>query len=219
MIEAALYDLLNESIKVKKLSTQTETTEYFNRTVTYDNRFTKQNFCYSFGKGSKNCLFYTNSGDGQTIGGTALITLTNLLQRGTCNFRHMPVTWNFAPNTNEAEEIIKLLKPDFVFEMTKAPSTGENGGATFIVKYPLPEKHSNMIRAMYLKSGLRINSANSDQQMGEGFRQTSETEKPAAIMPPKCQFLKIQYGQIDNMAPADMVFLQMASGLLVVDSL
>lgn len=220
MIEAAIYDLLNESIKIKQLLTQPETIEYFDRTATYDNRFTKQNSCYSFGNGPKTCLLYTSSETGTTIGGTAMTVLTNLLQRGTCNFRHLPVTWHFAPNIADTEQLIKSLNPDFVFQMTGTLAASKDSGVTFTVRHPLPDKHSNMIRSMYLKSGLRINPVNNDPQMGEGFRVIS-TEKAELTesMPAKCQFLSIESDYNENTAPADQVFLLMASGLVVIDSL
>lgn len=238
MIEAAIYDLLNESIKVEKLLKQTEVYEYFSRTATYDNRFIKRDYSYSFGKGQKSCLLFSFGQSGEAVGGTGLVTLANLLQRDTCNFRNMPVTWHFAPGldllTSQGittfRAMLQDLQPDFIFAMPDSLSEGPDGSAQtpeqsarFLVKHALPEKHRSMIRSMFTKSGIEIDNAVENAQagqFGEGFFLANATNEPfLAEIPADCQFLQPIFGRVNDLLPADLVFLQMAIGLVGIDSI
>ncbi len=227
MIEAALYDLLNEAIKVEKLLSSAEVDEYFTRTATFDNRFSKSVNAYSFGSGSASCLFYTCDAGGESAGGTALVSLVNLLQRGTCNFRHLPVTWHFAPNldlsSNQAltgfRKILKTLKPDLVCTMSANHQDCEPG-VRFFSKNPLPERHSCLIRAMFEKSGVALDSRLTDPLMGAGFKVLKPANEPLLIeLPPACQFFRPELDINAEFQPADQVYLLMAANLVVVDSL
>ena len=52
MIEAALYDLLNETVDVERRLSRIEVKDYFERTITFDNRFVRNDQTYSFGDGT-----------------------------------------------------------------------------------------------------------------------------------------------------------------------
>lgn len=228
MIEAALYDLLNECIKIEKLQSGADVSAYFDRTATYDNRFTRQTGCFSFGSGPNNCLLFSYGTGGETLGGTGLVALTNLLQRGTCNFRKMPVTWHFAPELDLStpagietlRTAIRESQPAFIFAMAGNLSTDVQQPARFVVKSALPEKHCHMIRSMFKKSGIELGKAGSDRKMGEGFYLT-ENQHDAVFseIPADCQFLQPVFANSNDLLPADQVFLQTGCGLTGIDSL
>lgn len=227
MIEAALYDLLNEAIKIEKLLSGAEVDEYFTRTATFDNRFNKSGNAFSFGSGSASCLLYTCDPAGESAGGTALVSLVNLLQRGTCNFRHLPVSWHFAPNldlsSNQAltcfRKMLKELKPDLVCTMNAA-RRGSEPGARFFMRSPLPDRHSSLIRAMFEKSGVALDGRLTAPIMGAGFKILKPAQEPLLVeLPPACQFFRPELDTNADFQAADQVYLLMAANLVVVDSL
>ncbi len=228
MIEAALYDLLNEAIKIEKLISPAEVGEYFEKTAVFDNRFTKGSGYYSFGSGQFSCFFYTENTPGESAAGTALISLVNLLQRGTCNFRHLPVTWHFAPNLDLKDnraigafrKAMKELKPDLVCSMQAAPVAAGLPTARFLLRKALPEKHFNLIRSMFVKSGVTPETAASSPLMGAGFRLLKPAEEPLLVeLPGACQYFKVELAIDHDFQPADQAYLLMSASLVVVDSL
>ncbi len=230
MIEAALYDLLNESIRVEKLLTPAQIAEYFERTATFDNRFTKRSITYSFGSGPISCLFYNGKKDSATAttaGGTGLVSLVNLLQRGSCNFRHMPVTWHFAPSldlgSNQAiskfRSVIKELKPEIVCAVDDQISVSNTESAKFFLKDPLPEGHFNLIRAMFEKSGIELERQGCDPVMGRGFKLLKPASEALIVeIPRSCQYLRAELQTSEKLEPADSTYLLMAAALVAVDS-
>ena len=230
MIEAALYDLLNESIRVEKLLTPAQIAEYFERTATFDNRFTRRSITYSFGSGPISCLFYNGKKDdaaATTAGGTGLVSLVNLLQRGSCNFRHMPVTWHFAPSLDlgSNQEIskfrsaIKELKPEIVCAVDNQISVGNTESAKFSLKDQLPEKHVNLIRTMFEKSGIELERQGCDPVMGRGFKLLKPTREALLVeIPRSCQYFRVELQASKEFQPADSTYLLMAAALVAVDS-
>lgn len=228
MIEAALYDLLNESIKISRLLSTSEVGEYFEKTAVFDNRFVKGSGYYSFGSGQHRCFLYTDNTNGESAAGTALISLVNLLQRGTCNFRHLPVTWQFAPNLDLGSnssistfrKAMKELKPDLVCSMNAAPAASGLPTARFLTRNVLPAKHSDLARSLFIKCGAEMLSSAAHPAMGPGFSLLKAVDEPLIVeLPPACQFFRTELLTSADFQPADQAYLLMAASLIVVDSL
>jgi len=141
MIEAALYDLLNETVDVERRLSRIEVKDYFERTVTFDNRFKCNGQTYSFGDGTIDFLI-VGPATKESTAGTGMVCLVNLLQRGTCNFRHMPVTWHFAPELDPADNVgmtafrqtLKRIKPHLVCILPEPAVAKPTESASFLLK-------------------------------------------------------------------------------------
>jgi len=227
MIEAALYDLLNETVDVERRLSRIEVKDYFERTITFDNRFTRNGQTYSFGDGTIDFLI-AGSVTKETAAGTGMVCLVNLLQRGTCNFRHMPVTWHFAPELDPADnagmtafrQTIRQIKPHLVCILPEPAVAKPKETASLMLKKPLPQYHFNLIGTMFAKSGFELQKAGCDPVMGPGFQVLKPEHEPLLVeLPAKCQFFKPELRASKDIEPADIIYLQMAQLLVVLDSL
>ncbi len=227
MIEAALYDLLNETVKIERRLSHTDVKDYFERTVTFDNRFSRSGQAYSSGNGTIDFLI-AGSPAKETTAGTGMVCLVNLLQRGTCNFRHMPVTWHFAPELDLADnagittfrQTLKQIKPHLVCILPEPGTAKSKESAGFMLKKPLPQFHFNLIGTMFARSGFELQKAGCDPVMGPGFHVIKPVQEPLLVeLPAKCQFFRPELRANKDIELADLVYLQIASSLVVLDSL
>ncbi len=227
MIEATLYDLLNESIKIESLFSVSHVEEYFARTATFDNRFSRRNGYYSFGTGPVKCFLFSTDQTGETAGGTGLISLVNLLQRGTCNFRNMPVTWHFAPNldlkTNHGIGIFRKAMQEtqsqLVCGINSQSVSSNHETAIFQLKRSMPEKQLNLLKTIFAKSGIQLSKQGADPVMGPGFVVVKPAHEPLLVeLSEKSQFFSVNMSCGKTLAPADQVYLLMTAALIAIDS-
>jgi hypothetical protein len=227
MIEAALYDLLNETIKIEKLLSTEAVNEYFDRTATFDNRFSRSDKHYSFGSGPVSCFIFSTEQVGETASGTGLVSLVNLLQRGTCNFRKMQVTWHFAPNLNLNDNqsitafrnAIRKVSPDLVCSIETRPGAADKETASFRMRRGIADKQFNLLRTIFAKSGIQLTKHGCDPIMGPGFFIVKPVQEPLLLeLQEKSQFFQISMSCDNSLAPADQVFLLMAATLIAIDS-
>ncbi len=113
-IDALLYQLQSETSLIKSIEPAAKVIEFFRNLAKYDHKIKEVDlgsdasgrsiYSYSIGDGPTNILFYAFPDPGEAIGGTGIMALVNLLQKGACCFKSLPVTWHFIPCLNFVDQ-------------------------------------------------------------------------------------------------------------------
>jgi hypothetical protein len=140
----------------------------------------------------------------------------------------MPVTWHFLPGLKLDSNIslgtfrntVKELKPEIICAVEERSSDSEPESAHFFLKSALTEKHSSLIKHMYEKSGIELESRGSDPVMGRGFSILTPEREPLLVeIPRSCQYFRVALNTTAALQPADQVYLLMSAVLVAVDSI
>lgn len=245
MIDACLYELLNETDRIETMVSSTYGQEFLARMAKYDDRFRETSLrnnssYYSFGNGSHHCLFFAYD---TSIATNGLVILCNLLQRGSCNFEHLPLTWHLFIASNEKHEnsknqdtriitanhqvdtmisVIDSIKPAFSLVMRDF----ENANSTTLpghigISRPLNKKIAHSVSNLFDRFQLPLDTSFKDSDMGEGFymlNSISENRNNPNLtsLVRHGQTMIINPGQNQN-DPGNLVFLQLAPAFIAID--
>lgn len=203
----------------------------------------KDIYSYSFGNGPHNCLFCAFPEPDAALGGRGIIALANLLQAGACNFKHMPITWHFIPCLNfahysekkanrclsslENATLLKAanqIKPCFTFAMHDEVYANKTTPSYLGVTRRLATKSVKLIKTVFARCGVQLSNGRHDPEMGDGFF-LMDSIGPEPSSPIVAQLAN--HGQVittaldgtNNLKISDLVFLQLAAGLITMDAI
>lgn len=126
---------------------------------------------------------------------------------------------NPRPETTALVQFADMIKPCFSMGMHDEAHCDEHIDSYIGVTSPLSKEAVNLVRTVFFKCQANLNKDYQDQQMGEGFFTMSSigAEFNNSTFSHLCRYGQVMVadiGRAANLRNADLVFLQLAAGLI-----